>query len=96
MPYIPTLAVRNQSEAALRLAGFDRFDLDQLVVDDMEPAGSRLERLLGVLDRPAKLFRCCALDVYHREGLNRLLAPHAGMLEATRPDRLVAQKRSRN
>ena len=45
-------------EAAVRLAGFDRFALDRLAVDGMEPVGSELERLLGVLDRLATLFRC--------------------------------------
>ena len=45
-------------EAALRLAGFDRFALDRLAVDGMEPLGSEVERLLGVLDRLATLFRC--------------------------------------
>ena len=45
------------TNAALRLAGFDRFALDQMAVDGMEPLGSELERLLGVLDRLARLFR---------------------------------------
>ena len=45
-------------EAALRLAGFDRFALDRLAVDGMEPVGSELQRLRGVLDRLATLFRC--------------------------------------
>ncbi len=40
------------------LAGFDRFALDRLAVDGMEPVGNDLERLLGVLDRLAKLFWC--------------------------------------
>ena len=43
-------------EAALRLAGFDRFALDRLAVDGLEPVGSELTRLRGVLDRPT-LFR---------------------------------------
>ena len=34
-------------EAALRLAGFDRFALDRLAVDGMEPLGSELNRLRG-------------------------------------------------
>ena len=46
-------------EAALRLAGFDRFALDRFAVDGMEPLGSELNRLrFGVLDRLATLFRC--------------------------------------
>ncbi len=53
---LPTEHARH--EAALRLAGFDRFALDRLAVDGMEPLGSELERLLGVLDRLARLFRC--------------------------------------
>ena len=47
-----------EHEAALRLAGFDRFALDRLAVDGMEPLGSELTRLRGVLDRLATLFRC--------------------------------------
>ena len=53
---LPTEHARHQ--AALRLAGFDRFALDRLAVDGLEPLGSELERLLGVLNRLAKLFRC--------------------------------------
>ena len=45
-------------EAALRLAGFDRFALDRLAVDGLEPVGNELNRLRGVLDRLATLFRC--------------------------------------
>ena len=45
-------------EAALRLAGFDRFALDRLAVDGRQPLGSEVERLRGVLDRLATLFRC--------------------------------------
>ena len=45
-------------EAALRLAGFDRFAFDRLAVDGVEPLGSELTRLRGVLDRLAMLFRC--------------------------------------
>ena len=45
-------------EAMLRLVGFDRFALDRLAVDGMEPVGSELQRLCGVLDRLATLFRC--------------------------------------
>ncbi len=39
-------------------AGFDRFALDRLAIDGMEPVGNELERLRGVLDRLAKLFQC--------------------------------------
>ena len=45
-------------EAALRLAGFDRFALDRLTVDGLELDGSELTRLRGVLDRLATLFQC--------------------------------------
>ena len=38
--------------------GFDRFALDRLAVDGLEPVGAELNRLLGVLDRLATLFRC--------------------------------------
>ena len=47
-----------EHEAALRLAAFDRFALDRLAVDGVEPLGSELTRLRGVLDRLATLFRC--------------------------------------
>ena len=43
---------------ALRLAGFDRFALDRLAVDGLQPAGPELNALLGVLDQLAELFRC--------------------------------------
>ena len=47
-----------EHEAALRLAGFDRFALDRLAVDGLEPVGNELNRLLAVLNRLATLFRC--------------------------------------
>ncbi len=53
---LPTEHARH--EAALRLAGFDRFALDRLAVDGIEPLPSEVARLRGVLDRLATMFRC--------------------------------------